>query len=67
MLTILQHHNIIPVENPVMLQNRNLILHRKRSKQQLTNRFRDGVLLIQNARVTVPRSSRAITNITSKN
>jgi hypothetical protein len=50
MLTILQqHHNIIPVENPVMLQNRNLILHRKRSKQQLTNRFRDGVLLIQNA------------------
>jgi hypothetical protein len=67
MLTILQHHNIIPVENPVMLQNRNLILHRKRSKQQLTNRFRDGVLLIQNARVTVPRSSGAITNITSKN
>jgi hypothetical protein len=67
MLTILQYHNIIPVENPVMLQNRNLILHRKRSKQQLTNRFRDGVLLIQNARVTVPRSSGAITNITSKN
>jgi hypothetical protein len=67
MLTILQHLNIIPVENPVMLQNRNLILHRKRSKQQLTNRFRDGVLLIQNARVTVPRSSGAITNITSKN
>lgn len=67
MLTILQHLNIIPVENPVMLQNRNLILHRKRSKQQLTNRFRDGVLLIQNARGTVPRSSGAITNITSKN
>jgi hypothetical protein len=67
MLTILQHLNIIPVENPLMLQNRNLILHRKRSKQQLTNRFRDGVLLIQNARVTVPRSSGAITNITSKN
>jgi hypothetical protein len=67
MLTILQHLNIIPVENPVMLQNRNLILHRKRSKQQLTNRFREGVLLIQNARVTVPRSSETITNITSEN
>jgi hypothetical protein len=58
MLTILQHRNIIPVENPVMLQNRNLILHRKRSKQQLTNRFREGVLLIQNARVGVPNSQR---------
>src|SRR5215212_5627537 len=44
-----------------------ILQHRKRSKQQLTNRFREGVLLIQNARVRVPTSSGAITNVTSKN